>query len=235
MGGETPPLGTPLTMERAAEHIFGFVLCNDWSARDIQKFEYVPLGPFGAKNFATTISPWVVTLDALAPFACPTSAGVQANPTPLPYLRDPDYASYDVALSVEIAPGAAAPPTVVSESNYKHMYWSCTQQLVHHAVTGCDMRPGDLLASGTISGDAPHKLGSMLELCWQGTREVGPMSDGTPRKFLKDGDVVTLRRAKAALKKALELDPSSGAAKKTLKEVGMSLMLHADSDDEDSD
>ena len=167
MGGETPPHGTPLTMERAAEHIFGFVLCNDWSARDIQKFEYVPLGPFGAKNFATTISPWVVTLDALAPFACPTSAGVQANPTPLPYLRDPDYASYDVALSVEIAPGAAAPPTVVSESNYKHMYWSCTQQLVHHAVTGCDMRPGDLLASGTISGDAPHKLGSMLELSWQ--------------------------------------------------------------------
>ena len=113
MGGETPPLGTPLTMERAAEHIFGFVLCNDWSARDIQKFEYVPLGPFGAKNFATTISPWVVTLDALAPFACPTSAGVQDNPTPLPYLRDPDYASYDVALSVERALAERAPAIVV--------------------------------------------------------------------------------------------------------------------------
>ena len=254
MGGDTPPLGTPLTMEQAAarnpnpnphpspnpnphpkqaaERIFGFVLCNDWSARDIQKFEYVPLGPFGAKNFATTISPWVVTVDALAPFACPTSAGVQTNPTPLPYLQDPSYSSYDVALSVAIAPGAAAAPTVVTESNYKHMYWSCKQQLVHHAVTGCDMRPGDLLASGTISGDAPHKLGSMLELSWQvslqphchptrwslqphaveppplrhvpcltpllswqGTREVGPLSDGTPRKFLKDGDVVTLRGA----------------------------------------
>ena len=189
MGGDTPPLGTPLTMEQAAarnpnphphpnphpnphpkqaaERIFGFVLCNDWSARDIQKFEYVPLGPFGAKNFATTISPWVVTVDALAPFACPTSAGEQTDPTPLPYLQDPSYSSYDVALSVAIAPGAAAAPTVVTESNYKHMYWSCKQQLVHHAVTGCDMRPGDLLASGTISGDAPHKLGSMLELSWQ--------------------------------------------------------------------
>ena len=166
VGGAAPPLGTPLTMEQAAERIFGFVLCNDWSARDIQKFEYVPLGPFGAKNFATTISAWVVTVDALAPFACPTSAGVQ-EPTPLPYLQDPSYSSYDVALSVEVAPGADAVPTTVSESNYRHMYWSCKQQLVHHAVTGCDMRPGDLLASGTISGDAPHKLGSMLELSWQ--------------------------------------------------------------------
>ena len=193
VGGLAPPLGKPLTMEEAEEHIFGFVLCNDWSARDVQKFEYVPLGPFGAKNFATSISPWVVTIDALEPFRCATSAGTQA-PTPLPYLQDPSYSSFDVALTVEIAPGAApASPTVVSQSNYKHMYWTCKQQLVHHAVTGCDMRPGDLLASGTISGDAPHKFGSMLELCWQGTKEVGPLSDGTIRKFLKDGDVVTMK------------------------------------------
>ena len=192
VGGPTPKLGTPLSMEEAGDRIFGFVLCNDWSARDIQKFEYVPLGPFGAKNFATSISPWVVTVDALEPFRCATSAGTQ-QPTPLPYLQDPSYSSYDVALTVELAPGAGATPTVVSESNYRHMYWTCKQQLVHHAVTGCDMKPGDLLASGTISGDAPHKFGSMLELSWQGTKEVGPLSDGTTRKFLKDGDVVTLR------------------------------------------
>ena len=138
MGGETPPLGTPLTMERAAEHIFGFVLCNDWSARDIQKFEYVPLGPFGAKNFATSISPWVVMAAALEPFKCSTSAREQVEPTPLPYLQDPEYSSYDVALAVEITPEGSESPTTVSASNYRHMYWTCRQQLVHHAVTGCD-------------------------------------------------------------------------------------------------
>ena len=132
------PLGAPLTMEQADERIFGFVLCNDWSARDVQKFEYVPLGPFGAKNFATSISPWVVSADALAPFRCATSAGEQTAPVPLPYLQDPTYSSYDLKLTVEIAPAAGGAPTVVSTSNYRHLYWTCKQQLVHHSVTGCD-------------------------------------------------------------------------------------------------
>ena len=169
------------------------MLCNDWSARDVQKFEYVPLGPFGAKNFATSISPWVVSADALAPFRCATSAGEQTAPVPLPYLQDPTYSSYDLKLTVEIAPAAGGAPTVVSTSNYRHLYWTCKQQLVHHSVTGCDMRPADLLASGTISGADATAFGSMLELCWQGTKEVGPLSDGTTRKFLKDGDTVTMR------------------------------------------
>ena len=122
------------------------------TARDIQKWEYVPLGPFGAKNFATTISPWVVTLDALAPFVCATSSGLQTDPAPLPYLRDPAYGSYDVELEVSISAPGFPSPCVVSHSNFKHMYWNARQQLVHHTITGCRMRPGDLLGSGTISG-----------------------------------------------------------------------------------
>ena len=155
VGGPPNALGTPLSIEQAHERIFGFVLCNDWSARDIQKFEYVPLGPFGAKNFSTSISPWVVMTEALEPFRCATSAVEQSEPVPLPYLRDPEYSSYDVALEVAITPPGGENATVVSRSNYKNMYWTCTQQLVHHAVTGCDMQPGDLLASGTISGSEP--------------------------------------------------------------------------------
>ena len=193
VGGPPNELGTPVTMEEAEDRIFGYTLCNDWSARDIQKFEYVPLGPFGAKNFATTISPWVVMAEALAPFKCATSAGEQTAPTPLPYLRDPNYGSYDVDLTVSIRPEGGADPTVVSTSNYRYMYWTAKQQLVHHAVTGCDMQPGDLLASGTISGTSPGSYGSMLELCWQGTKEVGPLCDGSMRKFLKDGDEVAMR------------------------------------------
>ena len=138
VGGPPNELGTPVTMEEAEDRIFGYTLCNDWSARDIQKFEYVPLGPFGAKNFATSISPWVVSADALAPFRCATSAGEQTAPVPLPYLQDPTYSSYDLKLTVEIAPAAGGAPTVVSTSNYRHLYWTCKQQLVHHSVTGCD-------------------------------------------------------------------------------------------------
>lgn len=193
VGGPANALGSPLTMETAKERIFGFVLCNDWSARDIQKFEYVPLGPFGAKNFATSISPWIVMSEALEPFRCETSAGSQTAPVPLEYLRDPDYSSYDVALEVALTPPGGQTPTVISRSNYKNMYWTCTQQLVHHAVTGCDMRPGDLLASGTISGTDPTSYGSLLELTWQGTKEVGPLCDESVRKFLRDGDTVTMR------------------------------------------
>ena len=136
VGGPANALGTPVSIDEAADRIFGFVLCNDWSARDIQKFEYVPLGPFGAKNFGTTISPWVVMADALEPFRCPTSAGEQTEVVPLPYLRDSSYTSYDVQLTVAIAPTGSSTPTVVSTSNYRNLYWTCRQQLAHHAVSG---------------------------------------------------------------------------------------------------
>ena len=151
----------------------------------------MPLGPFGAKNFATTISCWVVSPDALEPFRCATSAGVQ-DPPPLAYLDDPRYGSYDVALEVALKPAGAEAFAVVSKSNLRHLYWTPTQQLVHHSVTGCDMRPGDLLASGTISGAAPGAYGSMLELSWMGSRDVGPLADGSTRTFLQDGDAVRL-------------------------------------------
>ena len=179
-------------MSEADDHLFGLVLMNDWSARDIQKWEYVPLGPFTAKNFATSISPWVVTLDALRPFLCPTSAGTQDNPIPLPYLRDPTYASYDIQLEVGLQTPALAAPHPISKSNFRHLYWTIKQQLVHHSVTGCNLRPGDLLGSGTISGSDDTALGSMLELSWKGTREV-KLSDGSTRKFLQDGDTVVMK------------------------------------------
>jgi fumarylacetoacetase len=187
-----PPLapGAALSMDKAEDHIFGMVMMNDWSARDIQKWEYVPLGPFGAKNFATSISPWIVTLDALEPFRCQTSAGVQ-DPTPLPYLQDPNYGSYDIDLNVSIRPEGSDESFTVTTSNFRNLYWNVKQQLVHHAVTGCNMRPGDLLGSGTISGSTQESFGSLLELCWKGTREV-KLGDKEVRKFLKDGDTVEM-------------------------------------------
>lgn len=196
-------LGMPIDMAHAEEHIFGMVVMNDWSARDIQKWEYVPLGPFGGKNFGTSISPWIVTLDALAPFKCATSAGTQQShltgEAPLAYIADPDYRSYNIDLSVGIVPEGGAEESNVGRSNFKNLYWTIKQQLVHHTVTGCDMHPGDLCGSGTISaaygGTDDAELGaygSMLENCWKGTREV-PLADGSTRKFLKDGDNVIMR------------------------------------------
>ena len=178
-------------MAAAEAHLFGVVLLNDWSARDIQKWEYVPLGPFGAKNFATTVSPWVVTFDALEPFRCAASAGVQV-PTPLPYLRDPAYGSYDVHLEVTLRPAGAAAAATICRTNFACMYWNFKQQLVHHTVTGCNLETGDLLGSGTISGATPDSFGSMLELAWKGTKPL-PMLDGTTRTFLLDGDEVVMR------------------------------------------
>ncbi len=184
-------LGDPLKIESADNHVFGFVLMNDWSARDIQKFEYVPLGPFTGKNVGTTISPWVVTTAALEPFKCKTSAGVQ-DPEPLPYLRDPDYRSYDIQLKVELENEKDVPkPVVLSRSNFKYMYWNHKQQLVHHTVTGCNMRPGDLLGSGTISGTERSMFGSMLEISWKGSNPFD-CGNGISRKFLADGDRVTM-------------------------------------------
>ena len=194
VGGSTNPLGRPLTLQEAEDRIFGAVLLNDWSARDIQAWEYVPLGPFTAKNFATSISPWVVTIDALEAFRCTSSAGTeQANPTPLPYIRDANYgnASYNVSLQVSIRPEGSEEAYPVTKTNWKYMYWNMKQQLVHHSVTGCNMQPGDLLGSGTISGPTEANYGSMLELSWRGAKDV-PLTEGVTRKFLKDGDEITI-------------------------------------------
>jgi len=197
VGGSPPPLGRPITMEEAEEYIFGLVLMNDWSSRDIQRWEYVPLGPFGSKNFGTTISPWVVTLDALEPFRCQTSAVKQDNPVPLEYLRDANYGSYNIDLAVDLVTPRAGEDqspasTTIVQSNFRNLYWNIKQQLVHHTVTGCNMRPGDLLGSGTISGQDKGSFGSLLELTWRGRDEI-QLSDGGARKFLQDGDAVNIR------------------------------------------
>lgn len=192
VGGAPSKAGVPITMDQAEDRIFGLVVMNDWSARDIQKWEYIPLGPFGAKNFATTISPWIVTLDALEPFRCKTSAVEQKDPVPLPYLQDKNYSSYDVNLEVQIQGENMSKAETVSKSNFRNLYWNVKQQLVHHSVTGCNMQPGDLLGSGTISGTPQTSFGSMLELCWKGTREVPLGDSGEVRKFLRDGDTVTM-------------------------------------------
>ena len=241
--------GRPLTLQQAKDRIFGYVLMNDWSARDIQKWEYVPLGPFTSKNFATTISTWVVTPMALEPHRCETSAGKTqggsevggkgGDPTPLEYLRDDEYGmcayywtflstndiedlkcyycliistnfrrslkmytgSYDVNLSVSLQPNGSSSTssnsTQICQSNLKNLYWSSAQQLVHHSVTGCPMKAGDLLASGTISGSEPNSFGSMLELSWNGTRDIA-LQNGEVRKFLEDGDVVVIEGSCAA-------------------------------------
>uniref|UniRef100_K3WMZ7 Fumarylacetoacetase n=1 Tax=Globisporangium ultimum (strain ATCC 200006 / CBS 805.95 / DAOM BR144) TaxID=431595 RepID=K3WMZ7_GLOUD len=193
--GPSNELGDPISMDKAEEHIFGVVLMNDWSARDIQKWEYVPLGPFGSKNFATTISPWVVTLAALEPFRCEPSFGpVQQDPTPLPYITDPNYArgTYNIELHVAIQPENDPESYVITKSNFRNMYWTMKQQLVHHTITGCNMQPGDLLGSGTISGQTDDSLGSMLELSWQGSRDIPLGSSSKVRKFIQDGDRVTV-------------------------------------------
>lgn len=182
------PLGERITAAEAEDRIFGLVLFNDWSARDIQSWEYVPLGPFLAKNFASSLSPWVVTLDALEPFRM---AGPVQAPTPLPYLRTTGDHSFDIVLEVGIAPHAGT-ETTICRSNFQYLYWSMAQQLAHHTVNGCNVRAGDLMASGTISGPTPDSYGSMLELTWRGTRPL-KLSDGTERKFIQDGDTVVMR------------------------------------------
>ncbi len=181
-------LGQPIPIDRAAEHIFGMVLVNDWSARDIQKWEYVPLGPFLAKSFATSISPWVVTTDALKEFRRPLPA---QDPEVLPYLRwDADH-SYDIELSVYLTPESTNTAVEITRSNFQHLYWSIHQQLAHHTVAGCNVRPGDLLASGTISGPEKESRGSMLELSWRGAEPL-ELPGGEQRIFLSDGDRVTM-------------------------------------------
>jgi fumarylacetoacetase len=186
--GPGSELGRPVPIAQAVDHIFGLVLVNDWSARDIQKWEYQPLGPFLAKNFATTISPWVVTLEALEPFRCP---GPAQEPQPQPYLQSNGPWAYDIHLEVGLQSLQMAQPQVISRSNFRYLYWNMLQQLAHHTVTGCNLRPGDLLASGTISGPTPGSRGSMLELTWRGAEPLTLVS-GEQRKFLQDGDTVVL-------------------------------------------
>eukprot|EP00795_Rhopilema_esculentum_P013347 gene13347-4197_t len=175
-------------LEMADEHIFGMVLMNDWSARDIQKWEYVPLGPFTAKNFATTVSPWVVTMDALAPFALKNAP---QDPEPFDYLKHDDPYTFNVNLEVGIQGDDMSSPATVCKSNLQNMYWTAKQQLAHHTVTGCNVRPGDLLASGTISGEDPTSFGSLLELSWRGSKTLD-LGNGKTRKFLQDGDTVVM-------------------------------------------
>jgi fumarylacetoacetase len=182
------PLGQSISTAEADDYIFGMLLFNDWSARDIQRWEYVPLGPFLSKNFVSTVSPWVVTLDALEPFRTP---GVTQEPEVLPYLKFEGNRNLDIKLEVSIQPQNAE-ETVVSRSNYKYMYWNMAQQLAHHTVNGCNIRCGDMMASGTISGPEEGSYGSMLEISWKGTKPVN-MKDGSTRTFIQDGDTVTLR------------------------------------------
>ena len=165
--GKENRLGQPIPLEKAEDHMFGMVLFNDWSARDIQKWEYVPLGPFLGKNFGSSISPWIVTMEALEPFR---TAGPIQTPEVLSYLRFQGKKNFDVNLEVSITPPDADKDTIVCQSNYKYMYWNMAQQLAHHTINGCNVRVGDLLASGTISGPSPESFGSMLELSWGGTK-----------------------------------------------------------------
>ena len=181
-------MGEPIPVEEAEEHIFGMVLFNDWSARDIQKWEYVPLGPFLAKNFASSISPWIVTMDALEPFRV---QGPTQSPEPMPYLKQKGEKAFDIQLEVAIKPEASE-ETVVSRSNFKYMYWSMAQQLAHHTINGCRVNSGDMMGSGTISGPTEDSFGSMLELSWGGQKPL-KMNDGSERKFINDNDTVIMR------------------------------------------
>lgn len=184
--------GEPIAIGDASDHIFGLALVNDWSARDIQRWEYRPLGPFLSKSFATFISPWVVPLAALEPFRCP---GPPQHPAPLPYLRHKEEWAFDINLQATLQSAAmrtaGLPPLVISRTNFRYLYWSMAQQLAHHASNGCALRPGDLLASGTISGPTPDSCGSLLELTWGGQRPL-ELPTGETRRFLEDGDCLAL-------------------------------------------
>lgn len=186
--GKNTTLGTSIEVENATEYIFGKVLFNDWSARDIQKWEYVPLGPFLAKNFASSISPWIVTIEALAPFKV---QGPKQEPAVVSYLDYEGLKNYDINLEVSIQP-TTGEETIVSVSNFKYMYWNMSQQLAHHTINGCNVRVGDLMASGTISGKDTNSFGSMLEISWGGKNPI-TLLNGEKRTFIEDFDTVIMR------------------------------------------
>lgn len=182
-------LGEAVSVNKAEEHVFGLALVNDWSARDIQAWEYQPLGPFLAKNFATTVSPWIITLEALEPFRC---KGPEQDPEPLEYLINKKDSTFDINLGIYLKTGKMDSYDCISTSNYNYLYWDMCQQLAHHTITGCNLRTGDLLASGTISGPEKDNRGSMLELTW-GWSEPIKLSNGEERLALEDGDTVMLK------------------------------------------
>jgi fumarylacetoacetase len=187
--GKSTELGSSVSTKDAEDYIFGMVLFNDWSARDIQRWEYVPLGPFLAKNFASTISPWIVTLDALEPFRVPAP---KQDPAVLPYLEHaPGNTAVDINLEVYLQPDKTE-PLKICKSNYKYMYWTMDQQLAHHTVNGCNINVGDMMASGTISGPTPDSFGSLLEITWGGANPI-KFPNGTERKYLQDGDTVIIK------------------------------------------
>jgi fumarylacetoacetase len=186
--GKENKLGESISTAQAEEYIFGLVLFNDWSARDIQAWEYVPLGPFLAKNFFSSVSPWVVTLEALDPFRV---QGPVQEPKVLPYLEYSGAKNYDIQLNVFIQPENGE-ENIVCHSNFKYMYWNMCQQLAHHTINGCNVRIGDMMASGTISGPTEDSFGSMLEITWRGAKPV-KLKDGSERKFINDNDTVTIR------------------------------------------
>ena len=197
--GAGNPLGAPVTIDRAEEHLWGVSLVNDWSARDVQAWEYQPLGPFLAKSFATSVSPWVVTMDALAPFRIATPARAAGDPQPLPYLTSAENAAFgamDLQLEVGIRSAAmrkaGAPAMTVSRGRFAEMYWTMAQMLAHHTSNGCNLRSGDLLASGTVSGATPESRGCLLERTWRGSEPL-ELPTGERRSFLEDGDEVILR------------------------------------------
>lgn len=182
------PLGERINVDEAEDYIFGMCLFNDWSARDIQKWEYVPLGPFLGKSFASAISPWIVTMDALEPFRL---SGPEQTPEVLDYLKYKGEKRYDINLEVYLQPQDKN-PSLISQSNFKHMYWNMSQQLAHHTINGCNIRSGDMMGSGTISGPTPDSFGSMLELSWAGSKSI-TLDDGSTRKFIQDGDTVIMK------------------------------------------
>ena len=185
-------LGSSIPIDATADHLFGMSLLNDWSARDIQKWEYVPLGPFLGKSFATSISPWITSMEALEPFKVSGEEQAGDNPEVLQYLRQPGPRVYNLELEVLLATPEMDQPVRICHSNARNLYWSFDQQMAHHTVNGCNLRPGDLLGSGTISGDDDDSYGSLLELSWRGTRPLA-LPDGTERRFLLDGDTVIMR------------------------------------------
>jgi len=187
--GPENQLGDPIIIEKAEDHMFGMVLMNDWSARDIQNWEYIPLGPFGGKNFGTTISPWIVTFEALEPFRVEAP---KQDPPPLSYLKSHKPGSYDIHLEVYLKTQKQTEPVKLCDSNFKYLYWTMAQQLAHHTVNGCNMRPGDLLGSGTISGPEATQCGSLIEMTWNGKNPI-KLPNGETRTFLEDGDTVIVR------------------------------------------
>ena len=192
--GRGNALGEPIPIAQAEQHVFGLVLLNDWSARDVQAWEYQPLGPFLAKSFATTISPWVVTLEALAPFRAPF-ARPAGDPAPLPYLdseRNRAQGAIDVTLEVWLRTASMPAPQRLTQSSLRDLYWTVAQLVTHHTVNGCNLRPGDLLGTGTVSGPGADQGGSLLELTAGGKQPL-KLANGETRAFLEDGDTVILR------------------------------------------